>query len=104
MKELKAYICEYCEDKLTLTTDLEWLIEHELLCDKNPVNIKFPHSCVWCANYEYSHQSREYDGFHKRYYYLRRHKCTAENVKCTDRVCLSFKPKEGTWYDKTNLL
>ena len=95
MKKVNAYICEYCGDNLTLTTDIEWLKEHELLCEKNPVNAKFPHRCVRCANYEYSHRGKNWDGYHKRYIDVRCYKCTVENVKCTDEVCLQFIPKES---------
>ena len=100
MKQIKAYVCEHCNDERTLTTNIEWLKEHELLCEKNPANAKLPHWCNSCVNNEYSHTSPFWDGYHKQYVDQNHYKCTAENVKCTDKVCLQFIPKENSLYTK----
>lgn len=92
MKQVNAYVCEYCNDEVTITTDTEWLKEHELLCDKNPANAELPHHCYSCINYKYSYTSPFWDGYHKRWIDLRHYKCTAKNVKCTDKICLQFVP------------
>lgn len=99
MKEVKAYICEYCNDELTMTTDVEWLKKHELLCEKNPANAELPCHCHGCANYKYSHTRKVYHSFYEQYMDRKYYRCTVDNVECTDKVCLQFIPKEIEWGD-----
>ena len=99
MKQIEAYICEHCNDKLTLTTDKYWLAEHELYCDENPFNKEHPYDCKHCKNGELSHYARYYDGYHKRYYQKPVYVCSIKYDKHTSSVCLGFKDKEAIDYD-----
>lgn len=92
MRQVEVYICEYCNDEMTMTTDVEWLKEHELLCEKNPANAELPCHCFCCANSK-SLVCARWDHFHKKPINHTYYQCTVENVKCTDKVCLQFVPK-----------
>ncbi len=46
MKEVKAYVCSYCGG--ALTTNYDFIIEHEKRCSKNP-NRKIC-SCAYCIH------------------------------------------------------
>lgn len=94
MKEITAYICEYCNNEMTITTNIKWLKEHELLCDKNPANTKLRPLCSDCKNSEI-YRYVDYDGYHKEYMDKKGYRCTLgrENVKRTNKVCLQFTPK-----------
>lgn len=45
MKEVKAYVCSYCDD--ALTTNYDFIVEHEKRCFKNP-NKQFC-DCALCV-------------------------------------------------------
>jgi hypothetical protein len=58
-KDVTVYICDYCKKKLFRKYAM---VNHELLCDKNPINNKACFGCIHLENEEVERYVDGYDG------------------------------------------